>query len=1432
MSDKLMKSIKGSAFFWVKGITILILCFTAIPSQAQTWVGTTSSWFTNSNWDTLTQPGSSSFTYIDNSGTAQVSTNSAVSGTLYVGRTATGSVTIQNGGSITNQYTSIGDTSTGIGTVTVTGSGSILTSSISSTSSAGIVYVGRNGTGTLNVINGGDVSTEGMYIASSRGSTGNVTVDGAGSTITVAGYLGVGVYGNGTMTVSGGGKVYSGTATFDSVIADWDGSQSTATVTGSGSLWSTQTLWVGWGSPNGTSSGTLNINSAGAVTSTTANVGTYTTSTGTVTVNGGTWTVSNTLNVGQAGTGTLTLTNSGKVTASTVNLGTVSTGTGIVNVSGAGSLMTTSTLSVGQAGTGTLTITNGGDVSSTVGIVGANSGSNGTVTINGTGSTWTLSGGVTVGNSGTGTLTITNGAQLATSTVSIGANSGSNGTMYVNGTTANTWNALTVGAAGTGALLINNASTLTTATAILGSSSTGIGTTTVSGATSRLVVSSNNLIVGGSGSGTLVLENGGVVTSSTVITASSSGSTGNIVLTGGTTAATWTNLTVGSGGTGTLTVTNGADLTTTTTTLGGAVGSTGTATISGTGSNLTASTIIVGGSGSGTIVINNQGTVSTGVLTLGGAAGSTGSILISGAGSTLTYTGALTVGALGSGSITLANDATFSPGATLTLGSAAGGSGTLNIGAAAGSIAAAGGNIDTTNISTAVGGTGAIQFNHTATSGSPYYLTNDHTNGGTAVNIRGGTSLIQNGGYTVLKATGTYDYTGTTTVSGGTLSNAANISNTTKFIVNGGTLLNGGTVTTANSTFSGGTVSNSGTYNSTNLNVTGGSVSNSGTLATTNTTVSAGALTTSGTFTTTNLDITGGTVNASGTLNAPNTRINGGTLLLNTDLTSTITVSSGALIVNSSRTITGNVGVSNGTFATSAYYDNTLLPSNVTLSNNLTMGSGSTTALRVIDLGPGNVDFVHVTGTATLAGTLALNFNNSTGYIPKKDDSFTVINAGAFSGNYTNFSNTMQNYFIFTTGSFSGNDYTVTISMAQKSFTASAVTGNQMSVAQALNSEVRPGSPMQAAMDYINTLPESSWGHAFDLIAPEEMTAVTSAGMSNATSLYNMLGNRFTEVRTGQRFSDSGLVMWDPSHEFSRNSLLASNGPLPAGYQPASPSFFNDSKLGLFVSGQGTYGDVSAKDNIDGYNFDAGGLILGVDYQVAEHTVVGLYGGYQGTDTNLSNNGNAKTDSGKFGLYVSQWWEQGAWINASIGGGYNSYNNKRAALGDFANSTTTGMEFNFQYQQGYDFHVGRWTFGPTMQMDYTRLNVDGYTESGSLAPLTIASQTAESLQGTIGGRVSTSIDVNRNQWKVQPYANVGLRHEFMDTTQAVTASFADGSGGNFIVDGPKVDANSLVAGFGVTLQLSPRWSGQLGYFAQANEDYLIQSISGSLVFRF
>ena len=70
-------------------------------------------------------------------------------------------------------------------------------------------------------------------MATETGSTGTVTVDGAGSTWTNAGELSVGGRGNGTLNILNGGSVSNTLG----AIGYEDGSTSTATVDGTGSAW-------------------------------------------------------------------------------------------------------------------------------------------------------------------------------------------------------------------------------------------------------------------------------------------------------------------------------------------------------------------------------------------------------------------------------------------------------------------------------------------------------------------------------------------------------------------------------------------------------------------------------------------------------------------------------------------------------------------------------------------------------------------------------------------------------------------------------------------------------------------------------------------------------------------------------------------------------------------------------------------------------------------------------------------------------------------------------------------------------------------------------------------------------------------------------------------------------------------------------------------
>ncbi|MGB7732477.1 MAG: hypothetical protein WBL72_02165, partial [Thermoguttaceae bacterium] len=90
--------------------------------------------------------------------------------TGYIGNTASGTLTIDGGSDLVSGTASIGNSSTGSGLVSVTGSGSTWASTY--------LYIGNSGSGTLSITNGGSVSVGNSYIGNYAGSTGVVMVDG------------------------------------------------------------------------------------------------------------------------------------------------------------------------------------------------------------------------------------------------------------------------------------------------------------------------------------------------------------------------------------------------------------------------------------------------------------------------------------------------------------------------------------------------------------------------------------------------------------------------------------------------------------------------------------------------------------------------------------------------------------------------------------------------------------------------------------------------------------------------------------------------------------------------------------------------------------------------------------------------------------------------------------------------------------------------------------------------------------------------------------------------------------------------------------------------------------------------------------------------------------------------------------------------------
>jgi outer membrane autotransporter protein len=706
---------------------------------------------------------------------------------LYVGLTSPGTLTVDAGGSVSNKSAIIGNVSTG--TVTVTGTGSTWTNSSVLNVGYGAVPT-TPGTGTLTIEDGGKVTT-GLPGSSNTGTTvsaiigtfyagvGSVTVSGTdaggnASTWANAGELMVGRYGSGTLTVDGGGYV-SNSNGYIGVFADGTGTgNGTVTVSGTdgnghASTWAnTGDLYV---SVEGT--GALKVEGGGVVSNADGvigydNVGTATVSGTDGSGHASTWKNSGDLYVGYNGAGTLTVENGGKVENGDGYIGFYSNGSvaGSATVSGVGSAWTnTGDLTVGVYGIGNLTVANGGIVSNANAAIGYFNTANGTATVSGAGSVWSNTGGVYVGYDGTGVLTIADGGKVSASVIDLAENAGSSGTINIGAAAgaaaaaAGTLDAASINFVnGTGTLNFNhtNAITLATALASIGSGTHALnhyaGVTTLTGDSSAF--KGVTTVEGG----TLKIAQGGKLGGSSGVIGSASGTNGFATVTGA--GSTWTpgELIVGEYGTGTLTIEDGGKVVSN----GGDSiiayhdTSNGHVTVSGVGSTWNTDRLRVGMAGQGTLLIEAGGYVSSSNAVVGfGNPG--GSAMVTGTGSVWNVSGDINLGLFGTGTLTVADGGKVIA-RYVKLTQEAFAVGTVNIGAAPGSPAAAPGTLEAEKLWFS-DGTGTLNFNHTGViTFTPVIAT-----------LGNGTSTLNHYAGTTTLTGDSSNFWGTTRVSGGTL---------------------------------------------------------------------------------------------------------------------------------------------------------------------------------------------------------------------------------------------------------------------------------------------------------------------------------------------------------------------------------------------------------------------------------------------------------------------------------------------------------------------------------------------------------------------------------------------------------------------------------------------------------------------------------------
>lgn len=329
---------------------------------------------------------------------------SLTAGSLTAGWSGRGDVNLTAGSYAQINFLTIGTGTTGQGSVALSGTSQL---------DASYFSVGVAGSGTLSLQDRSRLTGDTLIIAGNN--LGAATVNR--STVTTSYELSVGYSGTavGSLAITNSGTVSGGNV----FIGRSGTAQGTVTVSGSGSRLSTGGLNL---AQSGSTSGSLTVQSGGILSTTDTFLAGDAAGLGSVVVKdaGSSWTNANSLVIGSSGTGSVAIQNGGTGSSGWATLGNNANSAGTLAVTGNGSNFAVGgQLSVGNLGTGTLNISNGGVVSSGSTFVGGN---NSSVVIDGAGSQLiadTFATGVTGTGSYTNTVTVQNGGRLTSNGVSL-----------------------------------------------------------------------------------------------------------------------------------------------------------------------------------------------------------------------------------------------------------------------------------------------------------------------------------------------------------------------------------------------------------------------------------------------------------------------------------------------------------------------------------------------------------------------------------------------------------------------------------------------------------------------------------------------------------------------------------------------------------------------------------------------------------------------------------------------------------------------------------------------------------------------------------------------------------------------------------------------------------------------------------------------------
>lgn len=239
-----------------------------------------------------------------------------------------------------------------------------------------------------------------------------------------------------------------------------------------------------------------------------------------------------------------------------------------------------------------------------------------------------------------------------------------------------------------------------------------------------------------------------------------------------------------------------------------------------------------------------------------------------------------------------------------------------------------------------------------------------------------------------------------------------------------------------------------------------------------------------------------------------------------------------------------------------------------------------------------------------------------------------------------------------------------------------------------------------------------------------------------------------------------------------------------------------------------------------GYGSNKYGVTVGADRKFGM-VVAGLAFNFSRTNANFTNTaGGLDTDSYGGLVYASLAPVPSAFVDLSAGYARKDFSLDRfislskggtTITSGFATSNTNGNEYRVGANSGYDFHRGRFTFGPRIGLNYVHTDVDAFSETGTTGlEMAFNSSSYDSVVSSAG--VQGSAAYSTSFGVLVPQVSFAYLHEFANGQQTLTGHLVqDLNATTLSFENDSPDRNYFGIGAGVVAVLPNGYNAFVSY---------------------